>query len=331
MNLKRVLKNTELISVLLPTYNPDLVYFKKCIESVLRQTYTNFELIISDDSPTAVVADFLKKYNDKRIRFFKNKTGKGIFQNLNHAIRQSKGSFLQIFCQDDYMYEGMLANQVRALNEYPEAGFVYAQYDAVNEQDEMNIPCRFSGNIADELFFVPQQKATNLFFKYGCLPGNLSTVMLRKKVIDDQGGFSEDYPFVGDFKYWVDITKKHGFAIVRPPMLAVRTHSKQASHTMGGVKWIEEVLPIYQQLFQEINIGGDSRLPRLFINEKMGVQGFYIILRSLLVSKKPALLKKLRLLNRAPFKLWLIVVLFIVTLRQKIKFFQLDNVVLFED
>ncbi|MEO1257488.1 MAG: glycosyltransferase [Bacteroidota bacterium] len=324
-------KTTELISVLLPTYNPDLRYFNKCIESVLNQSYTNFELIISDDSPTTIVTDFLQKYNDPRIRFFKNKKGKGIFQNLNHAIGQADGAFLQIFCQDDYMYEGLLTNQLRALNENPKAGFVYAQYDAVNEKDEMNIPCHFSGNKQDEIFFVPQQKATNLFFKYGCLPGNLSTVMLRKKVIEEQGLFSEDYPYVGDFKCWVDITKRHGFAIVRPPMLAVRTHSQQASHTMGGIKWIEEVLPIYQQLYREISIGESRRMPRLFINEKMGVQGFYLILKSMVLSKKPALLKKLRLLNQAPFKLWLIVVLFVVTLRQKIKFFQLDNVILFED
>ena len=187
-------KNTELISVLLPTYNPDFSYFKKCVESVLSQSHTNFELIISDDSPTQEVRDFLQSYNDQRIRFFKNKTGKGIFQNLNHAISQSKGAFLQIFCQDDYMYEGLLEYQLRALNENSKAGFVYAQYDAVNEKDEMNIPCDFSGNKEDEIFFVPQQKATNLFFKYGCLPGNLSTVMLRKSVIEEQGLFSENYP-----------------------------------------------------------------------------------------------------------------------------------------
>ena len=325
------MKNTELISVLLPTYNPDLDYLKQCVESVLNQSYKKFELIISDDSPSDVVADFLKNYQDERICFFKNESGKGIFQNLNNAINKSQGAYLQIFCQDDYMYKSMLENQLRALHEYPEAAFVYAQYDAVNEKNEMNIPCKFSGSRDEELFFVPQQKATNLFFKYGCLPGNLSTVMLRNNVIKEQGLFSENYPFVGDFKYWVDITKKHGFAIVRPPMLAVRTHSKQASHTMGGVKWIEEVLPIYRELYQEINIGKSRRLPRLFINEKMGVQGLYIILRSFVLSKKPALLKKLRLLNQAPFKLSLIVVLFIVTLRQKIKFFQLDNVVLFED
>ena len=325
------LKNKKLISVLLPTYQPNEGYFVKCIESILSQTYSNFELIISDDSSSDVVEKLLEKYNDDRIKYIRNQGGKGIFQNLNHAAKISTGNFIQIFCQDDYMYKGMLEKQVVAMNKFQDAGFVYAQYEAINGEGKVTIPGNFSGRPENELYFVPQQKATNLFFKYGCLPGNLSTVMLRREVLDEMGGFDEKTPFVGDFKYWVEVTKKYGFAIVRPPMLAVRTHSMQASQTMGGVKWIEEVLPIYQELYQGINIGESKRLARLFINEKMGVQGLYIILKSFFLTKKIALLKRLKLLNKEPFSLGLIVVLFIATLRQKLSYFKLNNVVLFED
>ena len=322
---------SPLVSVVLPAYNPDPLFFRECIESILGQSYRNFELIISDDSPGLETSDLLRPFDDGRIRFFRNTLGKGIFPNLNHAIRQSKGELIQIFCQDDCMYERMLEEQVGVLKKFPEAGFVYAQSDIIDETSKITDPCKYPGTPEKREILIPQQKAFNCFLRYGCLPGNLSTVMLRRSLIGEIGYFDEKFPYGGDFKYWVDATGRHEFAILLPPYVAVRSHSQQASRVMGAIRWTEDVAPVYRQLYDRIQIGSSKLRPWLYINESFGVQSFYAILRSAFSMKKPSLLKKLALLNQKPFSLPLIFGFFVVTLKRRIKFFQLKEIDLFED
>lgn len=320
-----------LISVVLPAYNPDPRFFRECIESVLGQSYRHFELIISDDSPAQEAGELLRQFDDERIRFFKNPGEKGIFPNLNHAIRQSKGEFIQIICQDDRMYDRLLEEQLRVLEKFPTAGFVYAQSDIIDETGRIIDPCKYPGTPERRDILIPQQKAFNCFFRYGCLPGNLSTVMLRRSLIDEIGYFDEKYSFGGDFKYWVDAIERHEFAIMLPPLIEVRSHSQQASRVMGAVKWTEDAVPVYRQLFDRVKVGSSHLLPWLFINESFGVQSFYGILRAAYTERQPGLLKNLLLLNRRPFNLWLIIAFFVVTLRRNFKIFQLKEVQLFAE
>ncbi len=318
-----------LISVVLPVYKPQPDFFRECIESVLSQSHPNFELVISDDSPAQHAEELLRQFGDERIRYFKNPGKKGIFQNLNHAIRQSKGEFVQIFCQDDRMYSQLLAEQLRVLEKFPQAGFAYAQSDIIDEAGKIIAPCKYPGTAEQRDILIPRQKAFNSFFRYGCLPGNLSTVMLRRSLIDEVGYFNEEFPFGGDFKYWADAIEWHEFAIVLPPMVAVRSHNHQASRVLGAVQWTQDAVPVYRQLYKRVHTGRSRLLSLLFINESFGVQSFYGILVAAWKKRQPALLKKLLLLNEHPFKLWLIVALFVLTLKNRLRIFQLKSVQLF--
>jgi hypothetical protein len=127
----------------------------------------------------------------------------------------------------------------------------------------------------------------------------------------------------------VDAIERHEFAIVLPPLVAVRSHSQQASRVMGAVKWTEDVAPVYRQLYGRIKIGNSKLRPWLFINENFGVQSFYAIFRSAILMRKPGLIKKLALLNQKPFSLPLILFFFTVTMKRRLKYFQLSDVDLF--
>jgi glycosyltransferase involved in cell wall biosynthesis len=96
------LQNTPLVSICIPTYkNPKLL--EKCLKSVIEQTYTNLEIIITDDSPNDEVADVIRKFGvDSRIKYFKNTPALGSPENWNAGLKQSKGEYIKIMHHDDW-------------------------------------------------------------------------------------------------------------------------------------------------------------------------------------------------------------------------------------
>src|SRR5665213_2881754 len=114
-----------LVSVLMTSYNREK-YIAEAIESVLASTYTNFELIIVDDSSTDNTVEIAKSYGrkDSRIKVFVNEKNLAQFGNRNKAASYSRGYFLKYFDSDDVMYPDCLEVMVSAMATYPEAGVV---------------------------------------------------------------------------------------------------------------------------------------------------------------------------------------------------------------
>ncbi|TAK37245.1 MAG: glycosyltransferase [Saprospiraceae bacterium] len=318
------------ISVVIPIYNPNPTFFSECLESILKQSHDDFEIIISDDDTTDQSRNILRHFPSEKIKYRHNPGPKGIFSNLNHALQCSAGEYLQIFCQDDRMYPDYLARQQQALQKYPSAVFVYAQCDVIDERGDIKAPCANPGTPGNHYLLVPAPKAINCFFKYGCLPGNLSTVMMRRKLYEELGPFNVNYPYAGDFKYWVDAILRHDFVINLVPLLNVRNHEKQASQILGAGQWTADTTPIYNTLLDHLNIRKSRLYARLFINENFGVQSFYAILKAALLKQELARLTELSALHKRPFNLWLIALLFLITLRQRIRLFKLEEISLFD-
>src|SRR5688500_5220666 len=127
--------NSPKISVVMPVYNPEPAFFHDAIASVLNQTCQPFEIIISDDTENEQIVksiiENLKQQNTV-IRYFHHKGEKGIFSNLNNAIRHAEGDFIQILCQDDEMKPNCLEEQKRTLVEYSDVGIVFSQFDVIS-------------------------------------------------------------------------------------------------------------------------------------------------------------------------------------------------------
>ena len=94
-------------SVIVPTYNREK-YISKCVESVLNQTYDNFELIIVDDGSTDNTENIIKEYNDKRLKYFKN-DNHGIAYSRNFGIDKATGDYLFFLDSDDYIDYDLLS------------------------------------------------------------------------------------------------------------------------------------------------------------------------------------------------------------------------------
>ena len=105
----------DLISVVMSNYNTDEEYLRAAIESVLNQTYENFEFIIVDDCSTNNSVDVIESYSDKRIKLIKNKGNMGLTKSLNIAIKAAKGEFIARMDADDIALPQRFEKQIEFL------------------------------------------------------------------------------------------------------------------------------------------------------------------------------------------------------------------------
>lgn len=111
-----------MVSVILPVYNTELNYLKPAIDSILNQTYRNFELIIIDDASNDETLNILNDYldKDKRIKLIQNRTNQGITKNLNVGIKLSRGKYIARMDADDISEKNRLEKQVYYMETHPD-------------------------------------------------------------------------------------------------------------------------------------------------------------------------------------------------------------------
>ncbi len=185
--------NTDLVSIIMPSYNTGK-YIAESIQSVIEQTYANWELLIVDDCSTDNTDDVIIPFlNDKRIRYFKNKKNSGAAISRNKALREAKGRWIAFLDSDDLWAPKKLERQIKYMEEN-DYHFSYTNYMKI----DMN------GKETGTLVTGPPQITKIGFFNY-CWPGCL-TVMYDSNIV---GLIQiEDVKKNNDYAMWLKICKK---------------------------------------------------------------------------------------------------------------------------
>ena len=123
-----------LISVLLPVYNTKEEYLRECIESILNQTFKNYELIILNDGSTNNVEEVVKSYKDSRIKYFTNKDTKGITEVRNKLINLASGKYIAVTDHDDISLPERFEKEVKFLENNPEYSIVSSWLEIFSEK-----------------------------------------------------------------------------------------------------------------------------------------------------------------------------------------------------
>ncbi len=121
----------DLISIIIPVYNAEK-FLDETINTVLNQTYKNFELILVNDGSKDKSVDVIKKYNDKRIKLIDNKNNKGTALSRNDGIRKAKGRYICFLDADDLWNKEKLEKQINFMKE-KECAFSFTGYEFANE------------------------------------------------------------------------------------------------------------------------------------------------------------------------------------------------------
>ena len=116
--------NKELITVIVTTYNSEIRFLEECVSSIINQTYTNIEILIIDDSSKKNIYDYQKKhlkskFNDSRIKFYRNNKNYGVSYSLNKGIKFSKGKYINWCSYDDFFHPNKLNLQYTLIKEMP--------------------------------------------------------------------------------------------------------------------------------------------------------------------------------------------------------------------
>ncbi|MFI5323865.1 MAG: glycosyltransferase family 2 protein, partial [Thermodesulfobacteriota bacterium] len=120
------------VSVIIPTYNR-LILLKNSVSSVLSQTYRDFELLVIDDCSTDDTYDEMAKIADKRVRYIKNTSNKGISATRNIALSNTNGKYIAFLDDDDEWMPDKLEKQLNIIeNSSKGLGCVYTGYNSIN-------------------------------------------------------------------------------------------------------------------------------------------------------------------------------------------------------
>lgn len=175
----------ELISVILPAYNAER-FLKEAIDSILAQTYTNFELIILNDGSTDRTEEIILSYDDPRIRYVKNETNLKLIKTLNKGIELAKGKYIARMDADDVALPDRFAKEVQFLIDNPEIDVVSAFPYNMNMNGEIlgkssyfcvtrSLPCKYVSMFEPPICHPISMLRTETIkrFKYSDEPQNL--------------------------------------------------------------------------------------------------------------------------------------------------------------
>ena len=225
--------NNGLVSIIMPSYNT-ANYIGESINSVINQSYKNWELIIVDDCSTdntdEVIKDFLK---DSRIKYLKNKENSGAAISRNKALRMAKGEWIAFLDSDDLWNHKKLEKQIKFM-EQNKYNFSYTKYREIDEQGN-NLNIEISG---------PKKITKFRMYNY-CWLGCLTVMYNRKKIGLIQ---IKDIKKNNDYAMWLKICKKEN-CYLYPNSLALyrkRNGSISSQSYLKLIKW-------HYKLFREID------------------------------------------------------------------------------
>ncbi|MFO7681748.1 MAG: glycosyltransferase [Chloroflexota bacterium] len=180
---------TPTLSVLMSTFNGE-AYLETAVNSILSQTFTNFEFIIINDGSTDDTAAILQRYTDPRLRIF-HQENIGLTRSLNRGIALASGRYIARMDSDDYAWPSRFAAQIAYLDSHPESVLLGTAYRHVDSLRHRTID-----------IFPPTHDAD---IRRAMLSGNPichSSAMISRAALTAVGGYNEDFRYVQDYELW---------------------------------------------------------------------------------------------------------------------------------
>lgn len=199
------------VSVIMCSYNTE-AFIKEAIESILHQTYTNWELIISDDKSTDGTIGIIKQHTgDPRIKLYEHKENKGYVANKNRAFSYATGDLLTQLDADDNCPTNRLALQVSVFEKHPDIKICGSNYDIIDTESRI-----LQSKKQDSDFLI-----TELMLEY---PFWFPGLMFRKELVSEFGLFSEYFNGIyGDDHYWaMRVNKKYPIYFLKEALYGYR-------------------------------------------------------------------------------------------------------------
>jgi glycosyltransferase involved in cell wall biosynthesis len=232
-----------MVSVIIPAFNSEK-YISQAIESVLNQTYQNFELIIVNDGSTDRTEEIIQNYLNGHLYIYQK--NKGVAAARNTGISASKGEYIAFLDSDDIWLPKKLELQVHYLTMHLDTDLVYADYSTFNDRGILEENLTLARQLPRPCGYIFHTLLFKCFFQ-------TSTVMIRRNVLDKVGMFDEQF-FVGeDYDLWLRISAEHRIGYLPEVVAKYRQHSPSITardlptYKPWEIKVIEKALKMFPQ------------------------------------------------------------------------------------
>jgi glycosyltransferase involved in cell wall biosynthesis len=215
--LSRVARTDPHVTVLMAVYNGEK-HLREAIDSVLGQTFDDFEFLIVDDASTDGTAEILRSLADSRMRVIHNKENMGLPKSLNRGLKLARGEYVARMDADDRAFPDRIERQVQYLDEHHKAGLVVSGVNVINESGELTYTylCNLSSEgLYYELLFC------NCIFH--------SSAMFRKSTVLQLGGYDESFTRASDYELWSRMRTVSRIDCISAPLMAWRDSAANMS------------------------------------------------------------------------------------------------------
>lgn len=200
-----------MFSVIIPLYNK-APYIAKAIESVLGQTYRDFEVIVIDDGSTDQSLEVVKTFENKSITII-SQPNSGVSTARNNGVKLAKHPYICFLDADDWWHPTFLEEMKQLITDFPDAGIYGSGYYIVKNGKEriapIGVPQGFERGIIDYC---------EVYAKTLCMPIWTGAVIVPKNIFDEEGGFKSQLKLGEDFDLWIRIALKHKVILVNKPL-----------------------------------------------------------------------------------------------------------------
>ncbi|MCZ7380705.1 MAG: glycosyltransferase [Candidatus Methanoperedens sp.] len=217
------------VSVIIPSYNHER-FVKECIESVLNQTFQDFEIIITDDGSRDRTVEIIEGFDDPRIKLFKHPKNKGACVASNNCILNSRGKYIAMLSSDDAWYPEKLDVQVKYLDEHPEIGVVFGKVEWVDESGNPITSKKFPYMDVFDVKNRTRYEWLGYFFDKGnCLCHPCSLV--RRECYSEVGLLNPSFASIPDLDLWIRICLKYDITVLDQKLIRFRRMSDESNES----------------------------------------------------------------------------------------------------
>ena len=211
------------VSVIIPSYN-HAKYVRFAIESVLDQTFQDFEIVICDDGSTDKTVEAIKKIKDPRIVLLTQKTNRGISTAINKCLSHAKGKYIAHLNSDDVFLPNKLAKQVTYLEKNKSIGAVFSYADLIDEHGNMFPENQHHHEVMNHQNNQNRFQWLDYFF-YNCRWLWHPSMMMRKSVYDKIGDHDPRLAQIHDFDLGIRLSLNFDIHIIKEPLIQFRIRS----------------------------------------------------------------------------------------------------------
>jgi glycosyltransferase involved in cell wall biosynthesis len=205
------------ITLLMPVFNGEK-YLREALDSLLQQTFSDFELLVIDDGSSDGSADIVRSYRDSRIRFEQNERNLGLITTLNRGLDLARGEFIARMDCDDISLPNRLERQIRFMEEHPEVGVIGTWFEKIRDNGTITVK-------------IPADDATIRFFLIFDNAFLHSSILLRRSLLERHGlRFDADFPYAEDYEFWVRCASYTQVANIPEVLVRYRDHSENTSN-----------------------------------------------------------------------------------------------------